>query len=107
MGTKQRYVIEGTWSGYVARQSRIVHREITDDAKLVAWAGNTAIRYTDGTFLMLSVRKALPRERIEKRVGGYTSLIRECFRYNVRDVAQLEKAQPRRTSPYAANEERL
>lgn len=86
---KQRYVIEGEWTGYRSGQRRTVHREVTTDLKLVEWINKTyAIRYTDGTSLCLSAREARPRERVEA-INGYTTLIRDCFYANVCSVAEL------------------
>lgn len=89
--SKQRYVIEGVWSGYNSSQSRVVHREVTDRQKLAEWVRDTGmISYTDGTCLWLSVREAKPRERV-KQIHGYTLLLRECFYANVSSVAALPR----------------
>ncbi len=89
--SKQRYVIEGTWSGYTSSQSRTVHREVTDWPKLAEWVGKAGgISYTDGTMLWLSVREARPRERV-KQILGYRSLIRDCYYAGVSSVAALPR----------------
>lgn len=79
-----RYVIEGEWTGYVARQQKIVHREVIDDKKVgkgfveKAKALRTIV-YTDGTSLYVTVRAAKPREKINELLG-YRSLIRDAVR---------------------------
>lgn len=73
-----RYVLEGTWTGYTSSQQRVVHREVITDRKRVQRLHSLhAIRYTDGTCLLLKLREAKPREQIET-INGYGSLIREC-----------------------------
>ncbi|WP_316176278.1 hypothetical protein [Bradyrhizobium sp. SZCCHNRI1073] len=78
--SRQRYVLEGEWSGYVSRQRRVVHREVVTDRKRVERLRQMyCIRYTDGTALLLTLREAEPRERVQE-IKGYSSLIRECER---------------------------
>lgn len=72
-----RYVLEGTWTGYVERQRRVVHREIVDEKRAARLRKLYAIVYTDGTSLLLDLRPALPRERVET-VNSYGSLIRSA-----------------------------
>ena len=89
----QRFVIEGEWTGYHSGQRRVVHRTVHDGAYKIlrAWAEKThAIRYTDGTCLVLSVRDAKPRERV-KPINGYTSLILNCAHHDVSSVNDLPK----------------
>lgn len=88
----RRFVIEGTWSGYTEAQSRVVHRQVYPGSRkrLREWAEKTsAIYYTDGTALFLSVRDCKPRERVEEK-RGYTSLIEDCAHYGVSRVADLK-----------------
>jgi hypothetical protein len=86
----KRWILEGEWSGYVSRQRRVVHREVLHSLpEFRAWCEKThAIRYTDGTTLVLSVRDAKPREKVLPLLA-YTSLIRDCWRKNVTQVADL------------------
>lgn len=68
-----------------------MHREIVpaNRRKFIEWCEKTfCIRYTDGTSLELTIRPALPREKVVEK-KGYTSLIHDCFRHNVRAVADL------------------
>jgi len=89
--SRQRYVIEGTWSGYTSRQQRTVHCEVTTDEKLVRKIEKIhGIRYTDGTMLYLSVRPCVYMERVTER-KSYTGLIRDCARHNVWSVGELQK----------------
>jgi hypothetical protein len=88
---KGRWVLEGEWSGYTSSQRRVVHRQAIGSgfSDFRAWCERIhAIRYTDGTTLVLSVRDAEPRERVVE-INGYGSLIRDCFRHKVSNVDDL------------------
>lgn len=88
-----RFVIEGTWTGYTGNQRRVVHRQVYPSArkKLRAWAESAhSISYTDGTALILAVRDCKPRERV-KEVRGYTSLIEDCYFHGVTSVDALPR----------------
>ncbi len=90
--SKQRFVIEGEWSGYRSSQQKVVHREVTTDAALVKKIeGAYAISYTDGTCLVLSVRPCTPREVVKNQKNSYGKLIRDCARYDVWSVDELVK----------------
>ena len=89
----KRFIIEGEWTGYTSAQRRIVHRTVYPGSfkRLKEWAQRThAIRYTDGTSLILSVRDCKPREKVQE-IRGYTTLIEKCFDHNVTSVAELPK----------------
>ncbi len=75
--TRMRYILEGEWSGYVASQRHIVHREIVSSKRAMRLREMRGIRYTDGTMLILSLREAKTREQV-KEIHGYDSLIREA-----------------------------
>jgi hypothetical protein len=90
-----RFVIEGTWSGYTSSQRRVVHRTVhkASEKRLRAWLSkHSAISYTDGTFLSLSVRDCKPHERVKGIFDGYGSLIRECVWHDVSSVHALQAA---------------
>jgi len=90
-----RYVIEGTWSGYVGSQQKVVHRQVypAQRKQLRAWAEKThAIRYTDGTCLFLTVRDCKPRERVAE-IRGYSTLIEDCAFRDVDSVEALHRAE--------------
>lgn len=72
-----RYVLEGEWTGYVPRQQRVVHREVVNAKRAEKLRGLHAIVYTDGTSLLIRVREARPRERVET-INSYGTLIREA-----------------------------
>jgi hypothetical protein len=73
-----RFVLEGTWTGYVSRQSRVVHREIVTNRKRVErLKALHKIVYTDGTSLLIDVREAKHREKV-KEIRSYSELIREA-----------------------------
>lgn len=86
-----RFIIEGEWTGYRSSQRRVVHRTVHPASfkKLRAWAEKTyAIRYNDGTSLLLTVRDCLPRERVQEN-HGYTRLINDCAHHDVCTVEAL------------------
>jgi hypothetical protein len=80
---------------------RVVHREVVpaSNRKFLAWLQKTfCIRYTDGTTLELHLREANPRERVQVK-DGYSSLIRDCFHYDVNSVDKLcDLKQEKRTA---------
>jgi hypothetical protein len=85
-----RFIIEGEWSGYSSSQRRVVHRKVYKNRPMLrTWATKAgAIRYTDGTCLVLRVRDLKPRERVAE-INGYTKLIEDCAHHNVTNVASL------------------
>ncbi len=87
-----RYVIEGTWSGYTSSQIRICHRMVLKlkDTKAYSKLMSEGIRFTDNTYLYITVRKCLPREKI-KEINGYGTLIKECLAEGVNAVSDLGK----------------
>lgn len=89
---KKRWILIGEWAGYRPGQDHIVHQEVLMGfPQLRAWVEAAhAITFTDGTRLILSTRDALPREKVEVKLG-YPSLIRDCFQHNVTAVAALPK----------------
>lgn len=72
-----RFILEGEWSGYRSSQQRVVHREVVDAKRAKRLKELHAIVYTDGTSLLLSLREAKPREKVEV-IAAYGSLIREA-----------------------------
>ena len=70
-----RYVLEGTWSGYTSKHSKVCHRTVVFDPNYCNKI--TSIRFTDGTTLDLTLRKCKPREKVVE-LEGYTSLIDKC-----------------------------
>ena len=94
MSERQRFVLEGEWTGYHSGQARVVHRTVERHDRFPS-----AIRYTDGTCLLLTVRPAKPRERVSE-IHGYDSLIRECVAKGVDSVAALyAKPEPAPSRP--------
>lgn len=87
-------MVEGTWSGYTSAQSRVVHRDVVSEKTAEEIRELGSIRYTDGTYLSLSVRECKPRERVEK-LNGYGSLISDCLALKVRAVADIGPARER------------
>ena len=88
----KRYILEGTWSGYRASQRRVCHRVVV--TKPERYKNLTWIGYSDGTSLNLTLRPALPRERI-KEIHGYDDLIDQCLHENVNrvdDLSDVKKA---------------
>lgn len=86
------FEITGEWSGYRSSQRRMVHREYTKDKVFAQKIEEMrSILYTDGTSLDLNVRQMDYRERKQKEINGYTSLIRDCVRESVSCVSDLGK----------------
>lgn len=79
MGAVMRYIVEGTWTGYVSRQSRVVHREVITPKRAAALKRLHKIIYTDGTALLINVRESKYREKVTE-IHSYTDLIREAER---------------------------
>jgi hypothetical protein len=100
-----RFILEGTWTGYVSRQSRVVHREVLTAKRAVNLKGLHKIVYTDGTALLLSLRAAQPREKIVV-INSYGEMIRDAERYggNVVKVADICDAAERKASQHALQE---
>ncbi len=80
-----RYVIEGTWRGYRSSQDHVCHREIYKSNRkgggpfLDVLRKMYSIPFSDGTALIVSVREAKPREKIQEKIS-YRTLIRDaCY----------------------------
>lgn len=74
-----RWLLEGEWTGYTSAQRKIVHREIVRDFKRARRLQELrCIVYTDGTSLLLNLRELTPREKADREILGYTSLIRDA-----------------------------
>lgn len=74
-----RYVLEGTWTGYTSAQSRVCHREIINAKRADRLRELHKIVYTDGTSLLIHVREAEYRERVQENLS-YRELIRDAER---------------------------
>lgn len=74
-----RYILEGEWTGYTSAQRKVVHREVIPQARYKPLSKLHAIRFTDGTSLILSMRPAAARQRVQE-VRAYEALIREAER---------------------------
>lgn len=74
-----RYVVEGTWTGYVSRQCRVVHREVVTARRASRLRRLHKIIYTDGTALIVDVREADYRERVQEK-HQYDDLLLEAER---------------------------
>ncbi|MNL91217.1 hypothetical protein D3C81_09470 [compost metagenome] len=96
--TKARYEIIGIWSGYEDRQRKIAYREYTTNKQLVADIRKlNCVIYTDGTRLELSVREMQYRERKQTIILGYKTLVKECIKYGVNSVAQIQRIKEKET----------
>lgn len=60
----KRYILEVTWSGYRAGQSKVCHRERITQKQAERYNQIVGILFTDGTHLSVEVREAKPREKI-------------------------------------------
>jgi len=94
--SQERWILEGEWSGYTSAQQHVVHREVISKQRAERIAKSLpGIRYTDGTSLWLSVRRALPREKVQT-INGYGSLIGDCLALGVTAVDQIDSARKAR-----------
>lgn len=88
-----RWIIEGEWTGYRSSQQHIVHRTVTSRKDIADWVAAThAIRFTDGTSLLLTVRPTKRRERVKQIIHGYDELLNDCRHYRVTSVDALGPA---------------
>ena len=99
--TKARFEITGEWLGYRSSQDHVVHREFTKDRTYVAAveAIGGSITFTDGTRLILAVRKMDYREVARPPILGYSDLIRDCISYKVSSVDALVRVKAQADEP--------
>lgn len=69
-----RTITEGTWSGYMPAQSRVVHRTVHKGKS--PFAQIDSVQFTDGTRLDLTHRPAKPREKVNE-IHSYDKLLWE------------------------------
>jgi hypothetical protein len=74
---RMRYVLEGEWTGYTSSQRRVVHRQVVYGRRARRLKNLHAIVYSDGTSLILTLRKARLRERVEE-IHSYDELIQKA-----------------------------
>lgn len=94
MTRSERFIVEGEWSGYTSAQRHVVHRTVHYGNDRARYEALTAIRYTDGTSLLLTVRLAKRGEQVVQ-VHGYDKLIADCLKHNVTSVHDLGLAELR------------
>lgn len=75
---RTRYVITGTWSGYVPRQRKVVHRSILAPRLAKACTLQTII-FTDNTTLDINVAPVPTYQRV-KPLPAYSSLIYDALK---------------------------
>jgi len=68
-----RFVLEAEWSGYHSGQRRVCHREVLTRQR-EAFEAIKSVRFTDGTYLEVSVRDAEPNERVQE-IKSYTEVL--------------------------------
>lgn len=92
-----RYVLEGEWTGYRSSQQRVVHREVVNARVAAQLRGLHKIVYTDGTSLLIHVREAEYREKVQT-IHQYNDLIRDALKHggSVVMVADLFDPKPHR-----------
>jgi hypothetical protein len=90
----ERFLLEGTWSGYRAKQRRVVHREAVDKAFIDSLKLRTII-FSDDTTLTITTRPMAPRERVMP-MRPYFALIREArdLDLEVVEVVKMTKRSP-------------
>ncbi len=89
--SRQKFMIEGEWTGYRSSQQRIVHRHYTTskaEAEGVKAIGY-GITFDDGTSLLLTVKEVSGRG-LPKEIHGYNSLIYDCRTKGVSSVSELQ-----------------
>jgi hypothetical protein len=72
-----RYVLEGEWTGYSSGQRRVVHRQVVYERRARRLKNLHAIVYTDGTSLILTLREAGLRERVEE-IHSHDELVQKA-----------------------------
>ena len=86
----ERYLLEGTWSGFRPTQRHVVHREVVRSPQRIArLRGLQSIVYDDGTTLTLTLRPMLYRESVHE-ISSYASLIRDAETRGVAVVHVLD-----------------
>lgn len=69
---RKRFVVECVWSGYHSGQSRPCHRTVETYGR-DKYEKLHSIRFTDGTYMDVSVRDCAPREKVTE-IHGYDRL---------------------------------
>lgn len=59
-----RFVLEATWDGYKASQTRVVHRQVISRRRAKQMEKLKFIRFGDGATLSACVRPCTPREKV-------------------------------------------
>lgn len=78
-----RYIIEGTWRGYRSSQDHICHRKVYKSNRknggpfIEKLREMHSIPFSDGTALIVTVREAKPREKVQE-IDGYTRFISDA-----------------------------
>lgn len=71
MKKNNRYVVEAIWSGYNSSQRQPCHRVIVRNPE--QYKQIDRVIFTDNTYMSVSIRPCLPRERIQE-IHGYDTL---------------------------------
>lgn len=86
------FAIEGTWSGYTSSQRRVCHLCYTTDVVFAdAVKDLGSIRFSDNTYLYLSVKQVTDKSELRPENDEYDSLIRKCVDQGVSSVAGLKE----------------
>ena len=97
------YMIEGEWSGPqspAGNWTRFQHREFTQSKKRAEAINELgSIRYSDGTYLYLTVTEGKGPAKKRPAIDGYGKLINECLRYGVSSVDELYKRKAEAKQP--------
>lgn len=84
------FMVEGTWTGYRSSQQRNVHRHyITSQEDANKLSSAYSIRYTDGTSLILTVKKVKNKAELTPKNENYLKLINLCLKYDKWAVEDL------------------
>jgi len=87
------WVVEGVWSGYTSVQRRVCHRTLE---RTVGSLGHvSAVLFSDGTLLELTVRPRAPREKVAE-IHGYDELLRRVAASGLTGVVSVVALAERR-----------
>lgn len=85
-----RHIYEGKWHGYRREQDRVVYREVlATKAQVDRRSELRTILFTDGTTLEMSMREALPREKVQP-LAGYSSLVHDALNHGGTHVSVID-----------------
>lgn len=76
-----KFIVECTWSGYKPGNEKVCHRSLIPVAQAVALQRLHAVRFTDGTYMTVTVRRRLKNEPVVE-IRRYDKVLEEAWRKN-------------------------